>query len=131
LNRTGTANGIVSVSGTGTSSRTITIGSLSGLGTIGISVAAGTGQDLAGNTTGPLGPSATFSVDAIPPGIAIGAPSATLTNTGPVSYTVNYTGASAITLTPGDVALNATGTAAGVVNVTGAGALSRTVTISS
>jgi hypothetical protein len=131
LNRTGTANGVASVSGTGTSSRTITIGSLTGQGTIGISVAAGTGEDLAGNTTGAMGPSATFSVDAIPPSISIASPSASLTNTGPVSFTVSYAGASTVTLAPGDVTLNTTGNATGTVSVTGFGALSRTVTISS
>jgi hypothetical protein len=131
LNRTGTANGVASVSGTGTSSRTISIGSLTGQGTIGISVAAGTGEDLAGNTTGAMGPSATFSVDAIPPSISIGSPSASVTNTGPVSFTVNYAGASTVTLVPGDVTLNTTGNATGAVSVTGTGALSRTVTISS
>jgi uncharacterized repeat protein (TIGR01451 family) len=65
------------------------------------------------------------------PGISIGAPSGTLTNTGPVSFTVTYTGASAVTLAPGNVSLNQTGTANGTVSVTGSGTASRTVTISS
>ncbi len=131
LNRTGSANGAVTISGSGTTSRTVTVGSLSGSGTIGISIAAGTGEDFAGNTTGPMGPSTTFTVDAIPPGISIGAPSASLTNTGPVSYTVTYSGASSVTLAPGDVTLNTMGTATGTVSVSGSGTLSRTVSISS
>ncbi|MCC6489331.1 MAG: S8 family serine peptidase [Candidatus Hydrogenedentes bacterium] len=131
LNTTGTASGVVTISGSGTASRTVTIGSLSGQGTIGISIAAGTGADFAGNLTGALGPSTTFSVDAIPPTIGIDPPSASLTNSGPVTYKVNYTGASAVTLAAGNISLNKTGTANASVAVTGSGTSSRTVTLSS
>ena len=62
LNRTGTANGTAAVSGTGTGTRTITISNITGNGTIGISIAAGTASDLAGNTAASSGPSATFMV---------------------------------------------------------------------
>jgi hypothetical protein len=62
LNQTGTANGTVGVSGSGTT-RTVTISNVSGDGTLGISLAAGTASDLAGNTTNAAGPSATFVID--------------------------------------------------------------------
>ncbi|MCE9563947.1 MAG: IPT/TIG domain-containing protein, partial [Planctomycetes bacterium] len=62
LNKTGTANGIVSVdSGTGTT-RTVTISGITGDGTLGISLAAGTANDTAGNQAPAAGPSTTFVV---------------------------------------------------------------------
>jgi hypothetical protein len=63
LNTTDHANGTVSVSGTGTTARTITVSGITGYGTLGISIAAGTAGDLAGNKTAPAGPSDTFTVD--------------------------------------------------------------------
>lgn len=61
----------------------------------------------------------------------ISPPSAAMTSTGPVTYTVTYVGASSVTLTEADVHLNKTGTADGTVTVSGSGTTSRTVTISS
>ncbi len=129
LNRTGTANGAVAVSGSGTSTRTVTVNSITGNGTIGISIAAGTASDTAGNTAAAAGPSATSTVDTQPPTISIGAPSTTLTNSGPVTYTVTYTGAQTVSLTASNVTLNRTGTANGVVTVSGSGTSTRTVTV--
>ncbi|MDF2433381.1 MAG: hypothetical protein JWP44_3012, partial [Mucilaginibacter sp.] len=63
LNTTGTATGTVSVSGTGTT-RTVTISSITGTGTLGITIAAGTATDLAGNSAPAAGPSGTFTVGA-------------------------------------------------------------------
>jgi len=62
LNATETASGSISVSGGG-SSLTVTISSITGHGTLGISIAANTGTDLAGNQAGAAGPSATFIVN--------------------------------------------------------------------
>ena len=62
LNKTGTANGTAAVSGTGTGTRTITISNITGYGTIGISIAANTASDAAGNASLAAGPSATFTV---------------------------------------------------------------------
>jgi hypothetical protein len=63
LNHTGTANGTVSVSsGTGLT-RTITISNITGDGSLGISVAAATAADTAGNLAPAAGPSGTFVVD--------------------------------------------------------------------
>ncbi|MDY8136800.1 beta strand repeat-containing protein [Aquimarina sp. 2201CG5-10] len=131
LNTTGTANGNVAVTGTGTATRTVTISSITGDGTIGISIAANTASDNAGNNAAAAGPSATFNVDNTAPTLSIGAPSATGTNSGPVTYTITYTNADAVTLANGDITLNTTGTANGNVAVTGTGTATRTVTISS
>jgi len=70
LNKTGTANGTVTVSGTGTT-RTVTISNVSGDGTLGINIAAGTASDLAGNTAPAAGPSTTFTVDSTAPTVTI------------------------------------------------------------
>jgi hypothetical protein len=76
--------------------------------------------------------SQTFIVDGTPPTLVISAPSATLARNGTsVTYTVDYTGADAVTLGTSDVTLNSTGSASGTVNVTGSGTLTRTVIISS
>ncbi|MBI2948549.1 MAG: hypothetical protein HYY23_12980, partial [Verrucomicrobia bacterium] len=132
LNKPGgsTANGIVSVTGSG-STRTVTLSSITGNGPLGISIAAGTATDLAGNPAPAAGPSTTFTVDNIAPTVAISAPSRTITATSDVSYTVTYADAnlSACSLTAANVTLNATGPATGSVSVTGSGA-TRIVTIS-
>lgn len=70
LNKTGTANGTVSVSGTGTTTRTVTVSSITGDGTLGISIAAGTASDNSGNNATAAGPSATFAVDNTAPAIS-------------------------------------------------------------
>ena len=66
LNATGTAGGTLAVSGTGLT-RTVTISGISGNGSLGISIAAGTALDLAGNLAPAAGPSTTFIVDDSPP----------------------------------------------------------------
>ncbi len=55
-----------------------------------------------------------------------------MANTGPVTYTVNYTHADTVTLSPEDVVLNSTSTVsvADPIVVSGTGASTRTVTIS-
>lgn len=67
LNTTDTATGTISVTGTGTTTRTVTISGITGNGTLGISVAAATASDSAGNTALAAGPSTTFIVDNIAP----------------------------------------------------------------
>lgn len=134
LNKTETADGTVEVSGTG-DSRTVTISGITGDGTLGISIAANTASDAAGNTADAAGPSATFVVDNTAPAIAIGAPSASSACAGDtVRYTVTYTdpNLSALTLGAADVTLVTTGTASGTVSVSGDGTVSpatRTVTV--
>ena len=132
LNKTGTANATVAVAGSGTAARTVTNSGITGDGTLGISIVAGTATDLSGNPAPAVGPSATFAVDTTAPTVSISAPSSPLTPQGPVSYSVAYADAnfSGSTLTAGKVTLNKTGTANGTVSVTGTGT-SRTVTLSS
>ncbi len=129
LNATGTATGSVSVSGSGTTTRTVTVSGISGNGSFTISIAAGTASDGAGNLAGAAGPSASVTVTNVP-GISIGAPSAGVTQGGPVDFVISYSGASAVTLAAGDVSLNTTGTATGGVSVSGSGTTTRTVTVS-
>jgi len=129
LNTTGTASGTVSVSGSGTTSRTVTISSTTGEGTIGISIASGTATDTAGNSAAAAGPSATFTVDAVPPTLTISEPTATVSSTGPVYYTVLYSGADSISLATGNVTLNSPGSATGTVTILGSGTETRTVMI--
>src|SRR5206468_1667132 len=64
VNATGTATASIGVTGTGTT-RTVTLSSIAGNGTLGISLAAGTATDLAGNTAPAAGPSTPFTVDNI------------------------------------------------------------------
>src|SRR5206468_7428961 len=69
LNTTGTATASIGVSGTGTT-RTVTLSNITGDGALGISLAAGTATDTAGNTAPAAGPSATFTVDNSGPAIS-------------------------------------------------------------
>lgn len=68
LNQTGSANGTVAVSGTGNASRTVTISGITGEGTLGISIAAETASDCAGNLAEAAGPSAVVTVYLSPAG---------------------------------------------------------------
>jgi hypothetical protein len=63
LSKTGTADGTIAVTGTGNNTRTVTLSNITGNGTLGISIAAGTASDLAGNTAAAAGPGTTFTVD--------------------------------------------------------------------
>ncbi len=88
LNKTGTANGTAAVTGSGTS-RTVTISSITGDGTIGISIVAGTASDTAGNTAPAAGPSTTFSVDNTAPTVAVTPTGTTVTST-PITFTLTF-----------------------------------------
>ena len=133
LNCGGSAAGDVTVTGAkadGTFVRTVTVHNITGDGSIGISLPENTATDAAGLTAPAAGPSAVFVVDNTPPQISIGHPSLKITDVGPVSYQVNYVGASSVSLTAADIFVNATGTAAfNSVQVTGTGATTRTVAL--
>ncbi len=121
----------ITVSGSGTSTRTVKLSGITGDGTLGFSIPTGT----ASNASGPEangGTSATFGVVNTAPTVSIGAPSASSTSTGPVTYTVTYTGVddTFTTLSASNVTLNRTGTADGTVSVSGSGE-TVTVTVSS
>lgn len=126
----GTASGSVKVSGTGNTTRTVTISNIRGNGKIGIAVAAGTATDSMGVSAAALGGCQKFQVDDQGPTVAISAPSVSSTDTGPITYTITYSDAETVTLADADVELNSTGTACGRVSVCGEGKTSRTVTIS-
>lgn len=87
LNKTGTANGILGVTGSG-STLTVTISSITGDGAIGISLAAGTARDMAGNTAPSSGASTTFNVDNTAPNVTI-TPTGTTTSI-PITFTLTF-----------------------------------------
>lgn len=130
LNRTGSANGQIEVSGAGTTTRTVTITNITGDGTLGISVAQGTASNGVNNFADAAGPSQVFSVDNTGPSIAISEPSTTATRNGPVTFTITYGDAASVTLNPGHISFLATGSVTGTVDVSGAGTSTRTVTVS-
>ena len=77
VNKTGTATGTVAVSGTGLTERTVTISDLTGSGTLGISIPAGSATAGGGAITAtPSSASATFTVDNTAPALTVD----TLTN---------------------------------------------------
>lgn len=81
---------------------------------------------------GPESPALNLTLDTDPPTINIVGPSASLANNSSmVTYTINYTGATAVTLANGNITINQTGGAGASHNVTGAGTSTRTVTLSS
>ncbi|WP_456299503.1 DUF7933 domain-containing protein [Oleiphilus messinensis] len=69
LNKTGTADGSIAVTNGTTNPATVTVSSITGLGTLGISIAPGTGRNGSGNSGAP-DPSSTFKV--------VGAPTLTM-----------------------------------------------------
>ncbi len=111
---------------------TITFGSPGGLSTTIAASADGsytirfTATDAAGNISYS---DMTLVWDTSKPTVSIGNPSATLTKSDPVMFTVTYTGADSITLAAANVTLNKTGTAIGAATVAGTGN-TRTVTVS-
>ncbi|MBU3198423.1 Ig-like domain-containing protein [Clostridium estertheticum] len=87
-------------------------------------------QDAAGNfATTPSGN--TFIIDTIAPTLTIGAPSSTSARSGPITYTVTYSGADKISLESKNISLVKIGTADGIVTVAASGTgNTRTVTVS-
>ena len=102
LNKTGTANGTVAVTGSGTATRTVTISSITGDGTLSISIAAATASDTAGNTSSAMGASTTFTVDNTPPTVALTyskSPAGTGTNTITATYSESVASTPNISIT--------------------------------
>ncbi|MBZ0124811.1 MAG: hypothetical protein K8F32_00395, partial [Rhodocyclaceae bacterium] len=130
LQKTGTADGVKSVLGSGRYKRKVRVNSTTGDGTIGASVVAGTAYDQAGNEAAAVPPSATFVVDNAPPldpavtvpVITIGPPNFPIASSAKtVKYTVVYRDFSSITLAPGNVNILATGSAAATAGISGTG----------
>jgi len=127
LNKTGTANGTLAVTAPTTLTRTVTISSITGNGTLGISIAAGTASDLAGNLAPASAASTTFIVAGTTTTITNTVALATPSLVG-VAYPVNFTVASTLGTPTGSVTVsdgtdNCTGTLAA-----GAGTCSLTST---
>jgi len=124
----GGATGAVSVLGSGLTSRTVRISNISGDGTLRPQLAAGTANDLAGNlASGATG--VTFTVDNTPPVLVVSEPSVPATISGPVTWTLTYSGADTVSLSAADITLVATGTAAGDITFSGSGLTQRTITV--
>ena len=123
INVTGTANyGSIAVTGSG-NTRTITIGSITGAGTLGIFIPSGTASDLAGNTAGAAGPSTTFDVVQPTTISSLSAASGTTTNAGTVQYTATFAAAEG-NVSASNFSLNTTGGVSGasITGVSGSGA---------
>ncbi|MCL2341847.1 MAG: hypothetical protein FWC53_02065, partial [Firmicutes bacterium] len=89
LNKTGTADAAVAVTGAGTT-YTVTISNVTGAGTLGISIAAGTASDKAGNMAPVAGPSQTFAIDNTAPPAPILAQAPTAWTNGSVTVTATH-----------------------------------------
>lgn len=120
VNSTGTASASsVGVAGTG-STRTVTLSGITGDGTLGISVAAGTASDTAGNAAGAVGPSTSFTVDNTAPSITSGGTASGAYRNGGFSYIITASG--------GAVTFGASGLPSGLSFDSGSGAISGTPT---
>lgn len=119
LNATGTATATAEVSGTGNVLRTVTLSGITGEGTLGITLAAGTASDLAGNTAPGAGPSGTFLVSNTEISVTIGPPDKTETKGDPVAFEIGYENVEEVTLELADITLHRTGTADGTLELSG------------
>ncbi|RRR78034.1 MAG: hypothetical protein EI684_00805 [Candidatus Viridilinea halotolerans] len=128
LNPTGGVTGSVALSGAGPNF-VVTISTITGNGTLGISVAAGAATDAAGNPAPAAGPSSLFTVDNAPVAVAIGSPSASLTISGPIAFPITFTDATTISLTAAAVSLNTSDGITGDISVSNGTTANPTITI--
>ncbi|MES2923950.1 MAG: choice-of-anchor Q domain-containing protein [Verrucomicrobiota bacterium] len=89
LNRSGTINASVSVTSSTVFTRTVTLSGITGYGTLGISIVAGTATDSTGNTAPAAGPSGTFTVN---PSVETVQRSGTIRAAAGGGYEVGYVG---------------------------------------
>ncbi|MDH4263843.1 MAG: fibronectin type III domain-containing protein, partial [Spirochaetia bacterium] len=90
LNTTGTATCMIGVTAGTTSTPTVTLNNCTGNGTVGITVAAATASDFAGNANSASAPSTTFTVDGTAPAgylVAIDQAAINSTNQAAISFT--------------------------------------------
>ncbi|QSE96260.1 PKD domain-containing protein [Fulvivirga lutea] len=117
----GTSASIAILNGT-TSNPTVRLTSITGNGTLTISIDPATSSDNAGNTDAGNGPATTFNVDNDPPTVSIGAPSLTdANNSSTVDFSITYTGADNVNLQASDVNLidGGSGTSASIAILNG------------
>lgn len=119
-----------SVTGTGSSTRTVTVKDCSGDGSLTISIGVNSAQDAAGNQASDEGPSTAVTVDNTAPTLAITGPTPSLGNSSAsLVWTLNYTGTSSISLANANITLVSTGTVAGCTATTSGSGTSRSVTV--
>lgn len=124
LNKSGSADGSIAVTGTGTASRTVTISNISGDGSLGISIDSGTASDTAGNSAAAAGPGNTFSVDNTgPAATAIVPDTSGPTNADSLDFSVTFDEDVINFNDAADVTVNHSGTANAGVTVSGSGAV--------
>lgn len=130
LGGTATTGCAVSVSGTGNTSRTVTVSSCTGDGSLDITVPAGSARDLAGNLTD-AATSSQVTIDNTGPTLAFVGPSPAIGNsTSPFVWSITYTGANSISLSAADISLTTTGTVASCTSSVSASGNPRTITVS-
>ncbi|NDC75920.1 hypothetical protein EBZ70_11740, partial [bacterium] len=132
LKKTGTADAKLAVSGTGLTTRAITLSSFSGNGSISLAIAANTATDTAGNMAPAIPAKDIITVDTVAPPLTIGKPSKAAVNSdATVTWSLTWRDASSVTLTASDVVLNKTGTANATVAVSDSDSspMSRVVTL--
>lgn len=117
LGGSGTTGCVVSVTGSGVATRTVSVTGCSGNGTLNISVAAGTAADLAGNTALAFGASANVTVNSSAFTLALSSAVSTVTNLGNIPVTVTASSSTANFNSGSLNLINAT-----VQNFTGSGA---------
>ncbi|WP_413581908.1 Ig-like domain-containing protein [Bdellovibrio sp. HCB288] len=131
FNGTSTTGCSASISGTGTTSRTVTVTGCTGDGTFRIAVAAGTATDVAGNSAAAINNATYATIDNTGPALVLSAGSPTVGNSSQTfTWTVTYTGANAVSLVSGDISLSGTATAGCSTSVSGSGTGSRVISVS-
>lgn len=113
ITQSGTATGVVWSAPTTSDNITWTIqtSAVGGDGTVIPTINAGLISDPVGNLNSASSSSDnSVTFDTAPPSISVGAPSSTLIKTGFITYDLNYSNASSINLTSGDVTVNSSGT---------------------
>ena len=126
---TGTNHSGVSISG-GPATYTVSVTGITGTGAFTLAASTTSDiEDLVGNALLSSVTSAAVVIDNTGPGVSIGAPSQSISADGPVTYTVTYTDAAVVSLSPSAISLDASG-ASGTISVSDGTTDTPTVTIS-
>jgi gliding motility-associated-like protein len=140
---TGVSAAILSVAAASTSEYDVTVNGISGNGTLKLrfrdnnTVLSGINVPVGGSAAADFSGGEAYLLDNTAPGITITSPIHPYTQIGPLTYTITYSEASSITLTPADVEVVATEVVpgkpapSGTIEITGTGNLERKVVIRS